>query len=226
MEFELEQTSLLVTKNKDSPKSNTSILISEYNSSQMSPIESSYLITPIHNFSNLNHPTIKKFDFNELEKPSSKKPPILKKKPIVSQITQCNQDLISKIEINLGISNHSTENSLEMLKNSTDLINKAAIEKNERNLKNNFKPLKLKLKNLDQIKKFNFPLKKKNEDFQNPFLMNKAKIMAINENFEEFFGSPNSFISQKSDINEKNKINFIFEKEFEKISVNFFNYFV
>ena len=226
MELESAAPSHSLTKQKDSPSSDSSFLFSENNSFPISPL----------NFANesgfYNRPLIQHFPpplFDPLQpRPqiALRKPPLMKKPPFTCPTLTLkeNSQMILETQKKDGQSNQSTDNSIEIARNS--------IENNiiQNNLNTNRKSEitinkpKLVLKNTGTQFKMNFALKNKGPEvvgFNNPILRQKANFNGVDSKLKEFFESPDSVMSQKYNYKEKKTSeNSFFEKEFEKISVS------
>lgn len=152
----------------------------------------------------------------------SQKPPTIKNHPFVS---------IFKNEFGLyekkkdTYSNQSTDNSIEMAKNNSE---KPVLNPEQKRETSILGP-KLTLKNVDQMKKFPLPFKSKMSNFPNPLLQKKSGgLFFPPSKFDDFFKSPSSVLSQNyvlKGLGEKTiKTDQIFEKDFEKLKVNWFKF--
>lgn len=225
MELESAAPSHSLTKQKDSPSSDSSFLFSDSNSFPISPL----------NFANdsgfYNRPLIQHFPpplFDPLQpRPQNaiRKPPLMKKVPFTCPALALkeNSQMILETHKKDGQSNQSTDNSVEIARNSIEshIIQNTLNTNRESEITMN-KP-KLVLKNTQF--KMNFVLKNKGGQevvgFNNALLSQKGNSNAFDSKFKEFFESPDSVMSQKYNYKEKKTSdNSFFEKEFEKISVS------
>lgn len=227
MELESAAPSHSLAKQKDSPSSDSSFLFSDSNSFPISPL----------NFGNesgfYNRPLIQHFQpplFDPLQprpQNSLRKPPLMKKPPFTCPTLALkeNSQMILETQKKDGQSNQSTDNSVEIARNSieSNIIPNTSNTNRESEITMN-KP-KLVLKNPGPAQsKMNFTLKNKGQEvvgFGNPILRPKSNFNAVDSKFKEFFESPDSVMSQKYNYKEKKTSdNSFFQREFEKLSVS------
>ena len=226
MELESAPPSHSLTKQKDSPSSDSSFPFSDSNSFPISPLnlanESGFYNCPlIHHFP----PPL----FDPLQpRPQNaiRKPPLMKKPPFTCPTLTLkeNTQIILETQKKDGQSNQSTDNSIEIVRNSIEsnfLPN--TLNTNREGQMTINKP-KLVLKNPASQFKMNLALKNKGQEvvgFNNSLLRQKGNFNGVDLKFKEFFESPDSVMSQKYNYKEKKTSeNSFFEKEFEKISVS------
>ena len=221
MELEPEPTTHSLKKQKEhSPFSSSSYPSSEFNSYPFSPLHFDKQISFSNQPLNPQNLPNKTQNLQNIKAPNIiRKPPLLKKYPptcpplALKDQGERFKELLKKE----GHSNQSTDNSVEIIRNSIE--NTAAINQDS----NEFvmtKP-KLILKNTNIQFKMNFPLKNNQTQGSCFQLLQKKSILELNNRkIEEFFESPNS-VSQKYNTKKaKTNENSFFEKEFEKISVS------
>ena len=229
MDIEPEQTHLL----KCDSNSYSSVS-SELNTSPFSPF-SLVMDKNLDNAIFLPFPrSTNKLDFASLKKKNPEnKPPLLRKFPNIcsnlmtkerlEKTVLSRENLKKHVLLKDGSNsscNHSTDNSVELVKNPLELLKTTSNISNENELV--FKSPRHETK----ISKSNFPLNYKSESHQKSSEIKKINSLKlnINQKFEEFFNSPNgSALSQKyTDVEKNLKGDSLFESEFENLAVKFY----